>query len=144
MVRVEGIDDAERLRRSIARLARRLNAKASDEGLTPTEASVLGAIAVHGPLGIGDLVEREQIHPTMLSRLVTRLDEADLVERRPSPKDSRAAILEVTPQGRQLHERLKLRRANLVLQAVSRLPDADQTALREALGALEALADLVV
>lgn len=141
---VNTIDEAESLRRSIARLARRLNSSASDEGLTPAEASVLGSITVHGPMGVGQLVDREQIHPTMLSRLLSRLDEAGLIQRRPHPADSRAAILEVTPDGRRLHEQLKAHRADLVLRGISRLAPGDQAALRAALPALDALTGLIL
>ncbi len=54
--------DAEavtRFRAVIGRLARDLNATATDEGLTPTQASVLGLVASRGPIGLAELNELE-------------------------------------------------------------------------------------
>ena len=44
-----------KLRGVISKLARELNATATDEGLTPTQASVLGLITFRGPLGLTEL-----------------------------------------------------------------------------------------
>ena len=45
------VESATHLRGVVSRIARRLNASATSEGLTPTQASVLGLIAARGPLG---------------------------------------------------------------------------------------------
>ena len=68
-------DEAVRLRRAIQRLARQFNTSATDEGLTPTQASVLGLVVGRGPVGLPELVRLEHINPTMLSRVVGKLDE---------------------------------------------------------------------
>jgi len=83
-------EDAVRLRRAIARLARHLNSSATGEGLTPTQASVLALIVGNGPVGLPDLVKLEHINPTMLSRVVGRLDELELIDRSPDPEDLRS------------------------------------------------------
>lgn len=138
-----GVDEAVRLRGAVNRLARLFNATATDEGLTPTQASVLGSISAHAPVGVADLVELEHINPTMLSRVITVLGDAGLVRRRQHPEDLRAALFEPTPQGRKVHQRVKAQRAELVLKGIAHLPAADQEALRAALSALEALARAV-
>ena len=135
------VDEATSLRRSINKLARKLNAMATDEELTPTQASVLGLIATRGPIGVGELVELEHINPTMLSRVVSRLDAIDLVVRQQHPEDLRAALFEATPRGRRIHQRVKAQRANAVLQGIAALSADHQQALRRALPALESLAD---
>ncbi|MDT7600333.1 MAG: hypothetical protein QOK26_2410, partial [Pseudonocardiales bacterium] len=71
-----------RLRGVISKLARQLNATSTDEGLTPTQYSVLGLIAVRGPLGLTELTELEGLNPTMLSRVVRKLDDEGLISRR--------------------------------------------------------------
>lgn len=129
-----------RLRRAVNSLARTFNATATDEGLTPSQASVLGLIVAHGPVGVTELARMEHINPTMLSRVLGKLDEEGLVKRSPDPEDLRAALLEATPAGRRVHTRVKAQRADLILHGVSRLPAAEQAAIRDALIALESLA----
>ena len=129
-----------RLRQVIARLARRLNASATSEGLTPTQASVLALIAGRGPLTHSALAELEGLNPTMLSRVVGKLDDAGLIRRVPNPVDLRSVSVEITRKGRSANERIKAQRAAVVSACLDRLP-ADQAAiLVEALPALEALA----
>ena len=75
-------DDAViRLRRVVLRLARRLNTASGEEGLTPTQASVLGITATRGPLSLAELTELEGINPTMLSRVIGKLDSFGLINR---------------------------------------------------------------
>jgi DNA-binding MarR family transcriptional regulator len=134
-------EDAVRLRRAIARLARQLNTSATGEGLTPTQASVLGLIVGNGPVGLPDLVRLEHINPTMLSRVVGRLDELELIDRSPAPDDLRSVTVSVTPKGRTVHERIKAQRAQAVSDAAGRLPADEQHALINALDAMDHLAD---
>ena len=89
-----------RLRRVVLNLARQLNAASREEGLTPTQASVLGITTVRGPLSLAELTELEGINPTMLSRVIGKLDEYGLINRLRDPDDFRAARVEVTPKGR--------------------------------------------
>src|SRR4029077_18312507 len=48
-----------RLRRVVLKLARQLNAASREEGLTPTQASVLGIATMRGPLSLAELTEIE-------------------------------------------------------------------------------------
>ena len=83
-------DDAvARLRAAVGRLERRLNSASLDVGLTPTQMSVLNAIARQGPVGVGDLATAENLNPTMLSRVVGKLESAGLISRTPDPDDRR-------------------------------------------------------
>jgi DNA-binding MarR family transcriptional regulator len=134
--------DAEtvtRLRRVVGRLARQLNASATGEGLTPTQASVLGLVASRGPISIARLADLEQINPTMLSRVIGHLDTAGLLRRVPDPTDLRTASLEATADGLRVAERLRERRTAIVSECAERLSPAEADALTQALPALEAL-----
>ena len=134
-------DEAVRLRRAINRLARRFNTSATDEGLTPTQASVLALIAHRGPIAIAELLRLEQINPTMLSRVVGRLDEIGLIVRTPDPDDLRSASLVATDEGRRVHDRILAQRAETVSMSAKRLSAEEHARLIEALPALERLAD---
>lgn len=135
------VEAATRLRRAVSRIARQLNASATSEGLTPTQASVLGLIAARGPLGLARLAEMERLNPTMLSRVVGALTDAGLIVRKPDPSDLRVQLVTATPGGAAAHERIKSARAQTVSASAARLPSDQVAALLQALPALEGLAD---
>jgi DNA-binding MarR family transcriptional regulator len=135
--------DAEavtRLRGAIGKLSRPLNASATREGLSPTQASILGLIVSRGPLALPELVEIEGVNPTMLSRVVGKLTDLDLITRSSHPLDSRSAEVEATRAGVAKHRRIKAERATAVSRCVEKLPADQASLLEEALPALEALA----
>jgi DNA-binding MarR family transcriptional regulator len=134
-------DEAVRLRRAVNRLARRFNTSATDEGLTPTQASVLNLISGRGPIAIGELLRLEHINPTMLSRVVGRLDEIGLIVRTPDPEDLRSASLVATEEGQRVHARILAQRAETVSRSAKRLSAQEHASLIQALPALEKLAE---
>lgn len=135
------VESATHLRGVVSRIARRLNASATSEGLTPTQASVLGLIAARGPLGLAQLAELEGLNPTMLSRVVGALTSADLIVRTPDPADLRALQVAATAEGSRMHERIKSARARVVSDSAANLTGEQVQALMAALPALDALAE---
>jgi DNA-binding MarR family transcriptional regulator len=134
-------DGITRLRGVIARLARQLNASSTAEGLTPSQASVLALVVYRGPLSLSELADLEGLNPTMLSRVVGRLQELELIRRIPDPADLRSASVISTPEGQKVDRRVKAQRAAVVSQCVDQLSDEQEQALTAALPALEALAE---
>jgi DNA-binding MarR family transcriptional regulator len=134
-------DTVIRLRRVVLKLARQLNAASREEGLTPTQASVLGITTMRGPLSLAELTELEGINPTMLSRVIGTLDSYGLINRLRDPDDFRAARVEVTPKGKTVYERITAQRMTVISESVGGLAAGQQTALLEALPALENLAE---
>ena len=132
-----------RLRAVIGRLARQLNETSTGEGLTPTQYSVLALVRTRGPLGLAELTELEGLNPTMLSRVIRVLDDAGLILRSPDPGDMRAARLEITQAGEQMHERIRERRTSVLTECLNRLPPQTAAALLDNVPALEALAEAV-
>ena len=130
-------DTVIRLRRVVLKLARQLNAASREEGLTPTQASVLGITTMRGPLSLAELTEIEGINPTMLSRVIGKLDEHGLIKRLRDPGDFRAARVEVTPKGRGVYQRITAQRSAVISESVA----VRQAALLAALPALENLAE---
>jgi DNA-binding MarR family transcriptional regulator len=138
--------DAElvaRLRGVIPRLARQLNDTSTGEDLTPTQYSVLALVRLRGPIGLAELTELEGLNPTMLSRIVKVLDERGLVRRLPDPKDMRAARLEATRDGEQVHDRVREQRTQVLSECLNRLPTETAESLLAAVPAMEALAEAV-
>lgn len=137
-------EEVSRLRRAVGRLARELNASATGEGLTPTQASVLALVAARGPLRVAELIDMERVNPTMLSRVIGKLDQAGMVRRIPDAADQRTARVEITPEGQRINERIKRQRTALVSGCVAQLPARQAAALSRAIPALEALVDQLV
>jgi DNA-binding MarR family transcriptional regulator len=138
------LDVSARLRGVVMRLSRQLNASAAHEGLTPSQASALGLIRRRGPLSLSDLAAIEGLNPTMVSRIVGRLDELGLISRRQNPQDLRSALVEVTENGQRVHERVRTERGKVLSACFEQLSQADQEAIVGALGALEALAEQLI
>lgn len=76
----------------------------------------------------------------MLSRIAGRLVEAGLISREADESDRRAARVEATPLGIELHERIRAERTASLAAHLDELTDDDREALLRALPALEALA----
>jgi DNA-binding MarR family transcriptional regulator len=133
-------ETAARLRTAVGRLARRIRPTRVGAELTLTEATVLATTARNGPVGLSWLAREEGMNPTMLSRVVWRLEDAGLLARRPDPRDRRAALVDATPAGRTLHERIRAERADALSQLIEHLGVAEREALDAALPVLEQLA----
>lgn len=90
----------------------RLDALLKPFGLTFSryEALVLLMFSTRGSLPLGKMGERLQVHPTSVTSIVRRLEASGLVVRRPHPRDRRAVLAEITPEGRAV-----VRRATRVL-----------------------------
>jgi DNA-binding MarR family transcriptional regulator len=132
--------DLARLRTAVGRLERHLAGAAREPQMTPTQAWILASVVRHGSVGIGELAAVEDVNPTMLSRVIGKLDDAGLIRRVPDPRDGRAALVEPTAAGRRLKQRMQERRTVALSKALEILSDDEDAALVAALPALEALA----
>ena len=130
-----------RLRQAVSRIARQLNNTATDEGLTPSQATILGVIARRGPINLTELAELEGLNPTMLSRMVSKLDSEGLISRSRAPEDLRSAAVKVTRAGRTLEAKIRAGRAKVVARAMDGLGEKQQQTLTKALPALEELVE---
>ena len=133
-------ETAARLRTAVGRLARRIRPTRVGAELTLTEATVLATTARNGPVGLSWLAREEGMNPTMLSRVVWRLEDAGLLARRPDPRDRRAAMIEANAAKQQLNERIRAERADALSQLIEHLGVAEREALDAALPVLEQLA----
>lgn len=132
--------DASRLRVALGRIARQLDRHVTGDGMTRTQLTVLGTIAKRTQLGMSELAEIEGINPTMLSRIVGKLEDSGYVTRTPDAGDRRVVRVEITASGSKAHARTRKIRTQLLAEQLHGLPDEQVRALLEALPALEALA----
>jgi DNA-binding MarR family transcriptional regulator len=139
------VDDerAIRLRRIIVRLARQFNASSTGEGLTPSQSSVLGLIVGRGPLSLAELGDLEGLNPTMLSRVVSRLQAMNLITRVPDPSDMRKVSVTATPAGVLAFQHVQRRQAAAISRCLALLDEPDADAILASLPALEGLAGIL-
>ncbi len=138
---MNGDHTAVQLRRTIINLARKFNASATDEGLTPSQASTLGLVVASGPMPIAEVARIDSLNPTMVSRIVGMLESKGLVERRRDTVDQRSFIVQATHAGLVLEERIRVQRVSAVRVATGRLSAPELAAIERAIDALDALAD---
>jgi DNA-binding MarR family transcriptional regulator len=133
-------DTVGRLQFALARSSRLLRETATG-GLTPTQLAVLGVLLREGPRQLTELAAVERINPTLLSRVVGRLEEDGLVKRSAQEQDRRAFQVSITDAGRALAEGLRHERCIALADRLARLDPTHAETLFAALPALEALAD---
>ncbi len=139
MTTATNTDLAEALRSTLIRIARRIDRQVSIGGLTSTETSVLISIVNHGPIGLGELATRDGINPTMLSRVVGKLEVAGLVRRQASPTDRRAVDVIASRKGLKRREKLLDDRTRLLTE---RLAELSPESINQLAAATDALAEL--
>lgn len=137
----EGSDEAVRLRIVLTRLARRLRPTAAAGSLSATEVEVLATVARRGPVRPTDLAALAGLNPTMLSRIVAKLEELGLLARTVDAADRRVSFVGVTGAGKELHDRIRTERTDLLSTELSSMPPSARRSLYEALPALELLAE---
>lgn len=132
---------AARLRLALVRLNRMLRSTVTaDDGFTTTMLSALGAIETAGVLTLGELAAVEGVQPPTMTKVVTRLEERDLVVRSQDPTDRRVARLRLTDEGRRLVVERRTRRNEALAERLAVLDEKELAALAAALPALERLA----
>jgi DNA-binding MarR family transcriptional regulator len=134
---------ATRLRTVLGRLSKQLRTTtaSTDAGLTPTKISVLLSVDRRGRSRISEIAELEALNPTLLSRTISTLVDAGLLDRVCDAGDRRAAWVQVTDEGHLLAERMRRERTEVVNRGMSALPAAERRIVEQAIPALEALAD---
>jgi DNA-binding MarR family transcriptional regulator len=134
---------ATRLRTVLGRLSRQLRttAASTDAGLTPTKISVLLSVDRRGTTRISEVAEIEALNPTLLSRTISTLVDAGLLDRVSDAGDRRTAWVQVTSDGHRLAERMRRERTEVVNRGMSALPASERQIVEQAIPALEALAD---
>jgi MarR family transcriptional regulator for hemolysin len=98
--------------------------RAKGRGTTRAQWIVLFRLRQHEGLSQVDLADVLELQPISLVRLLDRLVEHGLLERRPDPKDRRANRLFLTRAGRQLVDDLDSLRDAIATDVLQEIPDA--------------------
>lgn len=123
----------------IARLARkRFDAAARSDGMTGAQSRVLAVIAREPGINQGQLAERLDVEPITVCRMIDRMEQAGLVERRPDPGDRRARLLYPAAHAEALIAQLRGHGRRLVDAMTAQVSDADRERLVELLHTIRA------
>lgn len=137
---MERREEADALRLAITRTARRLRQEAGG-GLSPTVIAALASIERHRVVTPGELARIEGVRRPTVTRVITRLAESGLIERREDPEDRRSALLSVTPEGHRYLDEHRSRKSAWLANLIEDMPDEDAETLARAAQILsEALA----
>ena len=129
---------AARLRISATRLARQLRQE-SDAGLSPSQLSALTTIERCGPMTLGALAEQERVAPPSVTKVVTKLEAAGLVERKLDERDRRVAWVSTTAAGANRLARIRQRKNVWLAARLGQLDDDQRRRLADALDVLDTL-----
>ncbi len=129
------------MRRAIGRLNRRLRQTRAGAQLSPSQYEVLATIVGRGPLRHADLAVMEGLNPTMLSRIIGKLEATGLVARLADAGDGRVVHVAATKRGRDLVARIRSERSDALSVALKGLSDDERQRLMAALPVLESLVE---
>jgi DNA-binding MarR family transcriptional regulator len=107
--------------------------------MSPTSITTLDSLEHSGPLRITDLADLQGVTQPGMTTLVNRLAADGYAERFADPTDGRAALVRITPAGRQVLAERHAARSAAISDAISQLPAEHQRALSAAAEALRAL-----
>lgn len=118
----------------VSRLVRRrFDERARLIGVTRPQWRALTALSRAEGVQQGALAELLEVEPITLCRMIDRLEEAGLVERRRDPDDRRAWNLYLTDKARPLIERLRVIAEEVFSTALADIPEPAVAALTETL-----------
>ena len=122
-----------------ARALRRVfDQRAAAVGVTRPQWRVLARMKREPNLRQVELAERLDMEPITLCRIVDRLEEAGLVERKPDPADRRAWRLELTEKATPLVKQLRGLAHDFAVEAMEGIEEPELRKLQQQLAAIRA------
>jgi DNA-binding MarR family transcriptional regulator len=109
--------------------------------LTLAQLSILITLLDRGPIRMTDLAAHERVRTPTTTVAIRRLEKVGLVKRSRDPSDLRAVLVDITPQGRAVHNESLANRHAALRAMLSQLPHSDLHTLMEALAPLDRLAN---
>jgi DNA-binding MarR family transcriptional regulator len=105
----------------------------ADEGITDSQFQALFLLVNNGPMLMRKMSDEMLVTPANVTGIVDRLEEKSLVRRTPGKGDRRATIIEITPEGEKLYERVAKKKANLVKKTLAAFTKDERTTLHSLL-----------
>jgi DNA-binding MarR family transcriptional regulator len=108
---------------------------AAEERVTLPQFRVLVLLAIHGETNLVSLAERLVVNSSTALRMMDRLVDGGLVERRANPESRREVLLRLTEAGRQIVDEVTARRRTEIAAIVTRMSAKDRAGVVRALRA---------
>lgn len=121
------LSDAARL------LRRRFDARARALGVTRAQWQVLLSLSRNEGINQAGLADRLEVENITLCRMIDRLSDAGLVERRADSADRRVWRLHLTAAAWPIIERMRVVATDVVAEALDTMPDANRSQLNDLL-----------
>ncbi|MGE0869462.1 MAG: MarR family winged helix-turn-helix transcriptional regulator [Kofleriaceae bacterium] len=106
--------------------------QANEEGLSPTQAQIIGALAEGGALTVSELAKQLGVTMATVSDSVRVVVAKGFASKKPDPRHPRATLIELTQLGRKLAAKTKTW-PEFLSAAVSSLSEPEQQAFNKAL-----------
>jgi DNA-binding MarR family transcriptional regulator len=132
---------AEDLYAFVQHFGRRLREIDVQLDISPARFSVLASLVFHGRANVGELAAFERVRRPSMTRLVRDMERAGLVRRADDPSDGRGVLVAVTAKGRNLLERSRRRKIEIVRLHLQAENPPVRRALAAVLASLNRLAE---
>ncbi len=127
-----------RLSLSVTRLARVLRQQEPARS-SPAAAAALATIVRRGPITLGDLAAAEQVSPSTITKIVSRLEADGAIERVIDPDDRRVHRVQLSEEGRTGITRYRSRRNAWLADQLAGLDDDELARVVAAVDVFERL-----
>lgn len=91
------VRSAYNLRLLVSRLRRRLKEVYDNQGLTPSQVSVISRLSHDGPASTSDLAAAEGVRRQSMASTVAALEEQGVIHRQADPQDARRQLIVLSP-----------------------------------------------
>ena len=90
-----------------------------EEGITEAQLQALELLVSNGPMLMRKISDAMSVTPANVTGIVDRLEEKKLVLRTSGEGDRRATIIEITPEGKALYEKVGKKKGEMVKKSLA-------------------------
>jgi DNA-binding MarR family transcriptional regulator len=90
----------------------------ADEGITEPQLQALELLVMNGPMLMRKISDALTVTPANVTGIVDRLEEKNLVKRTSEKGDRRATIIEITPEGKTLYEKVSKKKGEMIRKSL--------------------------
>jgi DNA-binding MarR family transcriptional regulator len=112
-----------------------------DETMTFPQFRTLVILFHEGPINLATLAQLLGVQPSTTGRMVDRLVEAGLIDRRPHPRSRRELVVELSSHGQRVVREVTGHRRTEIAEVVGKMPARERRGLVRALNAFTAAGD---
>jgi DNA-binding MarR family transcriptional regulator len=132
---------AAELMQAVGVLLRRVRRETGSEGLSWSQAAVIGRLDRSGAMTTADLARAEMIKPQSMGTLLAELEKEGLVHRQPHPTDGRQILFSLTDAGIEARRQRQVAKLTWLTGAIEQFDADERRTLADAITLLKRLGD---